>query len=577
MAQHDNKTVAEILARVADLMEIRGDNAFRVRAFRRASQAIENLAEPVSSMLEAKTLSDIPGIGAGAVARASQIVESGTCDDLVQLEKDLPKGLFEMLRIGGLGPKKVKLFYDELGIADLDALETAARAGHLAALPRMGAKSQAKILDEIEAFRRRSGRIPLGVALPQGHAIVEVLRALPGTERVDLAGSCRRGRETIGDLDVLVAADESQEAMDCFVNLPAVAEVMLRGDTKCSVRLDSGLQVDLRVLEPASFGAALHYFTGSKHHNIAVRDRAKRKGLRISEYGVFCESTNERLGGASEEEIFAAVGLPFIPPELRENRGEIEAAEAQKLPRLLEAGDLRGDMHLHTTDSDGKADAVTMVRHAKSLGFDYVAITDHSFGLPVTQGLDAAGLVAQRERLRRIQEEVGGIEVLAGVEAEILADGSLDLPVDVLREQDWVIASVHSGFSMGSEEMTARVIAALDSGVVDCLGHPTGRLLGERDAYAIDLEAVLQAASRAHVAMELNAAPSRLDLNANTCRRAREVGVPVVISSDAHALEQLGALELGVTTARRGWLESKHVLNSWSYEQIQAWRAQRLP
>lgn len=575
MAQYDNKQVGAVFNRLADLMEIKGDNAFRIRAFRRAAQAIENLTEPLALMLEEKTLKAVPGIGAGAVSRAAQIVERGTCDDLLEIEAELPAGLFEMLRVGGLGPKKVKLFYDELGITSVDELEAAARAGHLAALPRMGMKSQAKLLDEIEGFRRRSGRIPLGVALPQGRTIVEALSALQSAERVELAGSCRRGRETIGDLDVLVAARQSQEVMDHFVALPQVAEVMLRGDTKCSVRLVSGLQVDLRVITPESFGAALHYFTGSKHHNIAVRDRAKRAGLRVSEYGVFREDSDERVCGADEEEVFAAVGLPLIAPELRENRGEIEAAETRQLPQLLERRQLRGDMHMHTTDSDGSADALTMVRRAKDLGFEYVAITDHSSGLPVAQGLDAEGLIAQRQRLRLVEEQVGEIAVLAGIEVEIMADGSLDLPAEVLREQDWVIASVHSGFSMSSEEMTARVIRALESGLVDCLGHPTGRLLGERDAYAIDLEAVLRVAQRTQVAMELNASPLRLDLGATHCRRARELGVPVVLSSDAHDPAHLGKLELGVITARRGWLEAEHVLNSWPHERVRSWRATR--
>jgi DNA polymerase (family 10) len=559
---------------MADLMEVVGDSAFRIRAFRRVAEALEALPEPVAAMLRAKTLQKVPGVGKGAIARIQQILETGDCDDLRRLRQALPPGLLQMLRITGVGPKTVALVYNELGIGSIDQLEAAAREGHLAQLPRLGERSQQKLIKAIEAYRRRSGRIPLGQALPEGMEIVEALRSCPGVERVELAGSTRRRRETIGDLDLLVAAAAAQPVMDRFVALPRVEEVLLRGETKCSVRLASALQVDLRVIAPESFGAALHYFTGSQMHNIAIRDRGKRVGLRINEYGVYREPEGERLGGATEQEVFAAVALPWIPPELREDRGEIEAAERGALPRLIEQDDLVGDLHVHTDASDGTASAEQMARAAADLGRQYLAITDHSRS--PGGGIDLEQLGAQTRELRRLEDQLGSIRLLSGVEVDILSDGTLDFDPRRLVELDWVIASVHIGFEMTSHQMTERIARAMRTGVVDCIGHPSGRLLGERDPYPVDLDQLLRQARELGVAMELNAHPSRMDLDAGHCRQARELGVPLAICTDAHRPQQLERVEYGIFTARRGWIEAQHVLNTGPWQAITDRRRQRL-
>jgi len=577
MPIRENSEVAAIFHEMADMLDISGNNPFRIRAFHRAAQSIENLPESAGQMLEKGTLARVPGIGAGILGRVKQILETGDCEDHAELRKEVGDGLLEMMKIEGIGPKTVKLIFTELGIQSVDALEAAAQQGHLARLPRMGEKSQAKILDAIAAYRRHSGRILLGEALPEGMAIVEALRENPVVERIDLAGSSRRRQETIGDLDVLVASTDVKQVMDHFVSLPQVHNVMLRGDTKCSVHLRRGMQVDLRVVRPESFGAALHYFTGSKMHNIAVRDRGKRRGLKINEYGIYREGGEQSIGGRTEGEIFASVGLPYIPPELRENQGEIEAAEADQLPHLIEESDLRGDLHCHTDFTDGTASVLEMAEAAAALGFDYLAITDHSRSLTVARGLDLARLAEQGKVVREVEQELGEIALLTGIEVDILPDGELDLPPDVLHELQWVVASVHSHFNLSAEDQTARVIRAMESGVVDCIGHPSGRLLGQRDGYPIDMDRVIQTAARLGVALELNAFPDRLDLDPPHCRQAREMGVPVVINTDSHAPAHLAQRAFGIYTARRGWLEPKDVLNTRSVEQIRAWRAQRLP
>lgn len=569
MSYVDNRTIAEVFSQMADLMEIQGANGFRIRAFRRVAQALENLSEGAATMLADGTLQQVPGIGDGAIKRIQEILQTGSCEDLRQLRSELPAGLFDLLQVSGLGPKKVKLFYDELGIASIDDLEAAARAGHLAALPRMGKKSQDKLLGEIEAFRRRTGRVNLGVALPQGEALLAALRELPEVLRSDLAGSSRRRRETIGDLDLLVASEHAEPVMDRFVSLPAVAEVMLRGDTKCSVRLHGGLQVDLRVLLPESYGAALHYFTGSQMHNIAIRDRAKRAGLRINEYGVYTEPAGERQGGASEEEVFASVGLPYIPPELRENRGEIEAAERGELPQLVELADLRGDLHAHLASGDAhgetEAESLTALAvAAKQAGMSYLALCQPSASYRAEQA-------AARQPIMRQLEDDHGVRLFQAIEVEIEADGSLALPSDVLAQADWVIGAVHAQRAMSAEEMTARILRALDSGALHCLAHPTGRLLGQQEGYPVDLDAVLQAAQRSQVAVEINSSPLRLDLDANHCRQASKLGVDIMIGSDARQAAELSQLAFGVYTARRGWLEAKNVLNTRPLDELESW------
>lgn len=571
----ENQEVAGIFHEMAAILEIKGENPFRIRAFRRVAQAVETLPERASTMLGAGTLAKVPGIGKGSLGRIKEILESGDCEDHIALKASIPDGLLELTRVSGLGPKTIALVYNELGVSSVDELEAAAQGGHIAKLPRMGEKSQAKLLKAIESYRQHTGRVRIGDALPQGLALLDALAQHEAVQRIDLAGSSRRRRDTIGDLDLLVASEDVEAVMDCFVSQPVVNDVMLRGETKCSVHLASGLQVDLRVVEPGSFGAALHYFTGSKMHNIAVRDRAKRKGLRINEYGVFDESTGDQIGGETEEQIFASVGLPYIPPELRENAGEIEAAEAGELPQLVTIEDLRGDLHMHTDATDGKATARQMAQAAAGLGYAYIAITDHSKALTVTQGLDEARLRQQVKALRALEDELGSIRILAGIEVDIGADGTLDLDHDALRELDWVVASVHSHFNLPADEQTARLLAAVESGVVDCLGHPSGRILGHRDPLAMDLDRVIRRAGELGLALELNGFPDRLDLDAPHCRQARELGIPVAINSDAHNTRHLEQRQYGVYTARRGWLEPRDVLNTRPLAELEAWIAAR--
>jgi len=571
----ENNEVAAIFHEMAAILEIKGENPFRVRAFKRVAQAIETLPERASTMAAAGTLARVPGIGKGSQDRITEILTSGDCADHVELRASIPAGLLELARVEGLGPRTIALVYNELGVTSLDELEAAARGGQIATLPRMGEKSQAKLLTAVEAYRRQAGRVRIGDALPQGLALLEALGQHAAVQRIDLAGSSRRRRDTIGDLDLLVASDDAAAVMDCFVSRPAVADVMLRGETRCSVHLRGGLQADLRVVPAASFGAALHYFTGSKMHNIAIRDRAKRKGLRINEYGVFDEASGQQLGGATEEQIFAAVGLPFIPPELRENQGEIEAAAAGELPRLVSEQDLRGELHLHTDATDGKATLREMVAAAVALGHEYIAVTDHSRALTVTQGLDERRLREQVAMIRALEDELGSIRILAGIEVDIHADGTLDLDHDALRELDWVIASVHSHFNLPAQEQTRRLLAAVESGVVDCLGHPSGRILGHREGYPVDLDRVIRRAGELGLALELNGYPDRLDLDAQHCRQARDQGIPVAINTDAHATRQLAQRQYGVYTARRGWLEPRDVLNARPLAELQAWLAQR--
>lgn len=571
----DNRQLAAVFDQLSDLMEIDGANAFKIRAYRRVAQALENLPEPAAELLANKTLAKVPGVGAGSIQRIKELLETGDCEDLRALKEKLPAGLLDLLRVSGLGPKTVGLIYQELGIDSVDALETAAQAGQLAALPRMGKKSEEKILKAIEAYRRHTGRLPLGRALPIGQNIVNALRQLPSKPRVALAGSVRRRRETIGDLDILVSGDSPENIMGCFKSLPQVEQVLVQGNTKCSVLITGGTQVDLRLVNDESFGAALHYFTGSQQHNIAIRDLAKKRGLRVNEYGVFTQGADLSIAGATEEEVFAALDLAYIPPELREDQGEIEAAKKGQLPVLVTAQDLRGDLHMHTVYSDGVGTAEDMARRAIELGLDYIAITDHSKSLTIANGIDEVKLAEQTLMLRDLEAALGGIRLLSGIEVDILADGSLDLTLECLKGLDWVVASVHSHFNMDRETMTARIIRAMETGVVDCIGHPTGRLLGERDPYPHNMEALVEAAKKYDVALEANAHPSRMDLNAQHCQLAREAGVSVVINTDAHDPRHLGQWDYGVYTARRGWLSAAEVLNCQSVDILSERRQNR--
>lgn len=557
----ENAEIARVLGEIADLLELTGGNAFKVRAYRRAAQVIDLHPGSISELWREGGLSELPGVGARIAEKIGQLVDTGECREHARLSALVPPGVLEMLRLEGVGPKTVEAVWKKLGIEDLAGLEEACRSGRVLEAPRMGETRARAILGAIERHRARAGRMSLHHALGHAEAMLDRLRAVPGVLRAEAAGSLRRRKETVGDIDLLVAAADAGPAVRAFTGLPGVAAVLAEGPTKASVRLRAGIQADLRVLPPESFGAALHYFTGSKSHNIALRTRAVRRGLKISEYGVF-DRGGRRLGGATEEEVFRAVGLPFIPPELREGTGEIEAAEAGRLPKLVEESDVLGDLHVHSrASSDGRSELAELAAAARALGRKYVAITDHSRSRPL--GLDAERLDRHAAAIRALDARLGGRpHLLAGIEVDILPDGALDLPAEALAGLDCVVAAIHSRLSDPAPRNTERIVRALRSGVVHVLGHPSGRQLGTRDAYALELERVLEVAREQRVALEVNAMPDRLDLTDVGCRAAKAAGVPVVISTDAHDATHLQNLRYGVWVARRGWLEAKDVLDT---------------
>jgi DNA polymerase (family 10) len=566
----ENKAIADIFTEIADILDIQGENPFRVRSYRNAARTIEDMSQSLETMVKSgKSPEEIPGIGKSISDKIGEILSTGKSHFLEELQSKMPAGLTELLKLEGLGPKKVKALYEELGVDSVDRLEKAAQAGRLRDLPGMGLKTEEKILKSIETYRSGMGRFKLSVGFQYAQAFLEYLKGVPGVKRLDPAGSFRRRRETIGDLDILAICGKDCKVMDRFTRYDEVVEVLAKGETKSSVRLRCGLQVDVRVLDEISYGAAFHYFTGSKAHNVAIRERAKERGLKVSEYGVFRAKDEKRLGGKAEEEVFAAVALPFIEPELRENRGEIEAAEAGTLPRLIELGDIRGDLQMHTTATDGKNSIAEMAAKAKEMGYEYIAITDHSKAVRVAGGLDEKELAKHLKAIERANGRISGIRILPGVEVDILADGTLDLKDEILKECQVVLASVHSRFNMEEKEMTRRIVRAIRNRNVRILAHPTGRLILEREPYKVNLKEVIQAAIDHGVVLEINAYPDRLDLRDVDARMAKEMGAKLAISTDAHSTMQLELMKFGVFTARRGWIEAPDVINTLPFEKMQ--------
>ena len=565
----ENKSIADIFTEIADILDIQGENPFRIRSYRNAARTIGDLTENLENLVKAGgNPEEIPGIGKSMHEKIVEIVKTGKCQSLEELKKITPPGLTELLRLDGLGPKKVKLLYDELGVDSVDRLEKAAQAGRLRNLAGMGEKTEEKILKSVEQFRAGIGRFKLSIGFTYAGALERYLGDVPGVKRLDPAGSFRRRSETIGDLDILAICAQSSKVMDRFTAYGEVKDVIAKGETKSSIRLRNGLQVDLRVLDDESYGAALHYFTGSKAHNVAIRERAKEMGLKVSEYGVFRARDEKRLTGASEEEVFRAVGLPFIPPELREDRGEIAAAEEGKLPRLIDLADIRGDLQMHTVATDGKNSILEMAKKAKDLGYSYVAITDHSQAVRVAGGLNEKALARHLKEIDKANGEISGIRILKGVEVDILGDGTLDLKDQILKECDVVLGSVHSRFNLEEAEMTKRIIRAIKNPCVHILAHPTGRLILEREPYKVNLKEVMQAAVDHGVVLEINAYPDRLDLRDADARMARDMGARLAISTDAHSALQLEMMKFGVFTARRGWIEAKDVINTYPLDQM---------
>jgi DNA polymerase (family X) len=564
-----NKGIADIFTEIADILDIQGENPFRVRSYRNASRTIADLSQSAESMVRTgQNLEAIPGIGKSIHEKIVEIVSTGKCTFLEELRNQIPAGLTELLKLEGLGPKKVKALYEELGVDSVDRLEKIAQSGKLRDLSGMGLKTEEKVLKSIEQYRAGLGRFKLSVGFMYAQALVQYLKGVPGLKQLDPAGSFRRRRETIGDLDILAICSKGCKVMDRFTEYDDVAEIISKGETKSSVRLKIGLQVDLRVLEEESYGAALHYFTGSKAHNIVIRERAKERGLKVNEYGVFRTKDERRISGTKEEDIFKTVGLPFIPPELREDWGEIQAAEKGELPRLIDLNDIRGDLQTHTLATDGKNSITDMVLKAKEMGYAYIAITDHSKAVRVAGGLNEKELTRHLKEIAKVNNKMSGIRILTGVEVDILADGSLDLQNEILQECDIVLASVHSRFNMEEGEMTRRIVKALKNPNVHILGHPTGRLILEREPYKVNLKEVFQTAIKEGVVLEINAYPDRLDLRDVDARLAKEMGAKLAISTDAHSTQQLELMKFGVFTARRGWVEAEDVINTRPLEEM---------
>jgi DNA polymerase (family 10) len=566
-----NLEIAKLFHEIADLLEIKDENVFKIRAYRRAAMNLESLTEEIESIAARGGLLEIAGIGKDLAAKIEEALQTGRIEYLDALRKEIPRGVVSLMAIPGVGPKTAKLLFEQGGVDSVDALERAAREGKLADLPGIKAKTIENILKGIEVVKRGRERMPLGRALPLAREIVQALGRIPEVEQISVAGSLRRMRETVKDIDLLITSTSPAAVMEIFVNLPQVGEVLARGDTKASIRHREGIQVDLRVVEPACFGAALQYFTGSKAHNIRVRELASRKGLKVSEYGVFRESTGRRIAGATEEEVYRAVGLPYIEPELREDAGEIEAALEGRLPDLVELGDLRGDLHAHTNWSDGHHNLEALIQAAARRGYEYIIVSDHSRSATVAGGLSEERLLEQIAAIRALDRKHKTIRILAGSECDILADGTLDYPDRVLARLDIVLAAVHSRFRQGRHQMTARIVKALANPYVNILAHPTGRLLGERDPYDVDLEAVFVAARQHGKAIEINAQPLRLDVNDHQARRAKELGVVFAIDTDTHFLDQLENMTLGVATARRAWLGKADIVNTMPLSKLLAW------
>jgi DNA polymerase (family X) len=556
-----NVEIARMFEEIAELLEIGDENPFRVRAYRNAARTVEqSKIELGERILRSEALPKLPGIGVDLGNKIREIATSGSSELLERLRRGLPAGITELLRLPGLGPKRVRMLHDTLGVASIADLKKALEDGRVDALPGFGARLVKEWLTAIAKHSSTPRRTLLSVASQYAASLVAYLEAVPGAANVMVAGSYRRMRETVGDLDLLVIAPSGAAVADRFCSYPDVRQVLAKGPTRSSVILKSGLQVDLRVVPAESYGAALHYFTGSKAHNIAIRRRAQERGLLINEYGVY--RGTERIAGDTEESVFAAVGLAFIAPELREDAGEIEMAAAGRLPRLVELSDLRGDLHSHTKASDGVNTIREMALAAKAAGLSYLAITEHSKRLAVAHGLDSKRLATQIEEIATINRELDGITVLAGIEVDILEDGMLDLPDTILSRLDIVVAAVHSQFNLPRDVQTARILKALDNPFVRVIAHPSGRLLETREPYNVDMLNLMRKAKDRGVLLEVNAHPERLDLSDIHCRMARDEGVTVSVNSDAHNVEQLSNLGFGVAQARRGWLTADQVANT---------------
>lgn len=564
--------IADLFDQIADLLELKGgENPFRIRAYRRAALNLRNFSGDFAQLVESGNLREIPGVGEDLAGKIREASSSGRLKYLVELKKQVPESLVTLMSVPSIGPKTAKLVYDRFKVRSIPALEKLVRSGKLRSLPGLREKKEENILKGIQVVKAGQERMPLGVALALGHQILREMRGLKEVRRIELAGSLRRRQETVRDIDVLVASNKPKPIMERFVKLGQVAQVQAHGETKSSVRTRQGTQVDLRVVPPGSFGAALVYFTGSKAHNIKIRSLANRMGLTVNEYGVFREKGNRRVAGREEEEVYEALKLRWIPPELREDLGEVEAARRGQLPSLVERGDLRGSFHNHSDWSDGSHSIEEVARAVRKEGYRYMVLSDHSRSLRVAGGLSESELMEQMKEVRSLNRKLSPFRILMGSEVDILPDGRLDFPDGVLAKLDVVIAAVHSAFKQPADVMTRRILRALENRYVNILAHPTGRLLGERAPVEVDLERVCESAARTGTALEVNAYTRRLDLNDVHAKRARELGARLVVSTDTHVLAQLGDIELGLAMARRAWAVPQDLLNVLDAEDLLAW------
>ena len=565
-----NREVAGLLEAIGDLLEVKGEVPFKIAAYRKAAGTIEGLREPIERVRAEGRLREISGIGQALEQKISEFLDTGRLEYYDRLAGEFPPALVELLRVPGLGARRARLVFETLGVGSLAELEQAAQAGRLRGVPGLGEKSEENIVRELERLKQRTSRHHLGQVLLLAEAMLADLeQASPRGTRLSYAGSLRRMVDTIGDLDLLAASANPEAVVKAFLGLPPVLEVLSAGPVRASVLIQGGLQVDLRVVEPESWGAALQYFTGSKAHNVRLRELAVQRGWKLNEYGLFEERSGRRLAGEDEADIYRALDLEFIPPELREADGELEAAAEGRLPKLIELADLKGDLHLHSTWSDGGDSLETMANAARALGHRYMAITDHSKSLGIARGLDEARVREQRALVDRLNHELAPFRILHGTEMDILRSGRLDYPDEVLAEYDYVSASIHSGMRQPEAEMTARIQRALRNPYVHALNHPHGRLIPQRPAYAVDMQAVIETAAAEGVALEINSQPARMDLEGSWARRARQAGAKFVINTDSHAADQLTLQRLGIGSARRGWLEAGDVLNALPPEELE--------
>jgi len=557
-----NFQISFIFYDIADMLEIKGENFFKVRAYRRAAHAVESLAEEIEEVASQSRLREIDGIGEALSSKIEEIISTGTCDYYENLKKEVPRGLVHMLKIPGMGAKKIKVIHDSLGLTTISELEEAARARRLRNLPGIGVKTEKAIQKGIETYRGHDEKVLLSTALPIAERIMSMLSSMHEIDHIAIAGSVRRRREMVKDIDILVGTGSGEKIMKDFLEFPEIVEVLAKGSTKASVILDMGLQLDLRVVEPRCFYSALLHFTGSKEHNTKLRSLAIKQGYKLNEYGIFSKDDEEVFHPKSEVELYDKLGMPYIVPELREDRGEIEAALENRLPELVQGSDIRGDLHIHSNYSDGVNDIKTIAQVAKDMGYEYIAITDHSKTLKIAKGLDEKRLYEQMNFIDKLNGEIKGIRILSGAEVDILPDGSLDFNDDILKELDIVIASIHSGFRQDKDTITHRIISACENPYVNIIGHPTGRLLGRREPYDVDIDKVLETAANTGTILEINSSPDRLDLNDYTAKRAKEMGIKIAINTDTHHVDSLQDMQYGLWVARRGWLEKDNIINT---------------